>query len=294
MAAAIRDTLTTAMADDPCVVVLGDVVGRVGGVAGTTSGLLERFGADRVWDTPIADRAVMGAALGMALGGQRPVVELSSTGRLAAVLEVLRDAAAIATAGEFIAPLVVRIPYGVEAGDRVDQAVMDMLSSCPGVQVVAASGAAEAGGLLRSALASDGPVVLLEPRRLYSVFGDDTGQPMALEAARCVREGKHVTVVGWGASVGTGLAAAERLVREGIDALVVDLVSLVPVDRAAIASWVKETGRLVVVNPTDSSLAGRVLGVGLQDAFLYLESPLSVVQDDPDAAADAARASVAF
>ena len=91
MAAAIRDALTTAMADDPSVVVLGDVVGRVGGVAGTTAGLMERFGSDRVWDTPIADRAVMGLALGMALGGQRPVVELSSTGRLAAVLEVLRE-----------------------------------------------------------------------------------------------------------------------------------------------------------------------------------------------------------
>ena len=107
---------------------------------------MERFGSDRVWDTPIADRAVMGAALGMALGGQRPVIELTSKGRLAAVLEVLREAASIADSGEFDVPMVVRIPYGVEAGDCVDQAVMDMLSSCPGIRVVAASGAAEAAG----------------------------------------------------------------------------------------------------------------------------------------------------
>ena len=293
MAAAIQHTLAELMSADPSIVLMGDVVGRVGGVAGSTAGLLERFGSERVWDAPIADRAVMGAAVGMAIGGQRPVVELSSTGRLAAVLEVLREAALIG-GGEFSIPLIIRIPYGTEAGDRIDQAVIDMFASCPGVQVVTAADAGAAGGLLRSAARSTRPVVILEPRRLYGAFALDSGEALALDKARSLREGDQVTVAGWGASVATCLAVAERLESDGISAQVVDLVSLAPVDRASLGEWVKHTGRLVVVHPSDDSVAERVLRVGLEEAFLYLESPLAVVADDADAAATAARVSVAY
>ncbi len=294
MAAAIRGALDEALTAGSGVVILGESVGRAGGVAGTTAGLLAAHGPDAVRDLPVADRAMLGFALGLAIGGKRPVVELTSSGRLLACAEVLAQAASIASAGEFGANLLVRVPYGGEAGDRIDRAVIDMLASIDGLRVVCPSDAAQAAGLLRSALASAGPVVMLESRARYRQRADVGVDSVPLDRARELRAGSHLTLAGWGGSVATCAGAADVLQREGISAQVVDLVSLVPIDRQRLGAWVRDTGRLVVVHPSDGELAERVLRVGLDEAFLYLESPLAVAGDSTDAAAAAGRAAVTY
>ncbi|MBW1880692.1 MAG: alpha-ketoacid dehydrogenase subunit beta [Deltaproteobacteria bacterium] len=293
-ASAIRATLHRALEERDDVVLLGESMGRGGGVAGTTRGLQQRFGEDRVIDLPVADRAAVGLAVGLALGGRTAVVEVSTTGRLTAVFEVLAEAASVASDGEFRVPLVVRVPTGTEAGNRVDRPAGDLLATVPGLSVVCGSTPETAAGLLEAALRSDRPVVLLEPRALYHQQGEVSGNPIALDRARVVREGEHVTLVGWGASVPAARQAAEDLHREDVSAQVVDLVSLSPVDEETLGAAVRRTGRIVAVHPDDSALAERLLGVALQRAFLYLESPPAIVRPEHEAMLRVTRESVFY
>jgi pyruvate dehydrogenase E1 component beta subunit len=291
MAAAIAATLADALARDPSVIVLGEAVGRSGGVSGTTRGLLERFGSDRVMDLPIADRGTLGIAVGLALGGKRPVVELSSTGRLLAMIEALAEAAAVSKGPEFACPIVVRVPCGEEAGSRIDAPTADLLSSVDGLTVAVPSGPAQAAALLANALTGRGPVVLLEPRALYGERGPSDASPVAL-GARLLRQGAHVTLATYGSAVQATLDAATALAAEGIDADVIDLVTLSPLDTEVLGAAVRRTGRLVVVHPGEPGFAERVLRVALALAFEYLESPPVAVRTD--AVLGAARDAVAF
>jgi len=293
-ASAIRATLERALETREDVVLLGESVGRGGGVAGTTRGLQQRFGEQRVIDLPVADRAAVGLAVGLALGGTTAVVEVSTTGRLTAVLEVLAEAAAVAAAGAFRVPLVVRVPTGTEAGDRVDRPAGDLLATLPGLSVACGATPEMAAGLLEGALQTDRPVVLLEPRALYHEQGEVPGGPVPLDRARVVREGAHVTLVGWGTSVHAARRAAEELQREDLSAQVIDLVSLNPVDAETLGEAVRRTGRLVAVRPDDDALAERLLGVALKGAFLYLESPPATVRQEHEAVLRAARESVFY
>jgi pyruvate dehydrogenase E1 component beta subunit len=250
--------------------------------------------AERVIALPVADRANAAVAVGMALGGALPVLELSAPARLLACTEVLHEAAAIASAGEHAVPLVIRVPWGEEAG-RLDGAVLDLLASIPGLHAVVPRDAATASGLVQSALASRAPVVLLEPRRLAS-RGDATSEPRALTAAEVVRPGLHVTLAAFGAGVATALQAADALAARGIEAEVVDLVAVAPVDAATLGRSIQQTGRLVVVCPeSDPAFARRVCRTGLDEAFLYLEAPLTAgPDDDPTRLADVAERAVRF
>lgn len=289
-AGAVRAALGDLMQRDERVVLLGDSVGRAGGVAGSTDGLLDRFGPDRVVDLPVADRAALGFAVGLALGGRVPVVELPSTGRLPAVVEVLAESARVAQGGEFRVPLVVRVAYGDEA-KGLDRPVGDVLPD--GVRVLCASDPSQAAALLRAAIEQPGPTVLLEPRSVHLARGTLSPEPARL-AARVVRTGDHVTLAAWGSGVQAACSAAEELGREGISAEVVDLVSLAPLDRETLGASVRKTGRLVVVHPGDAALAARVQQVGLDEGFVYLESPLAAALDTPAAIAGAARSSATF
>lgn len=287
-AGAIRTTLGELMEKDERIVVLGDSVGRAGGLAGSTEGLLERFGPDRIMDLPVADRATLGFAVGLALGGRLPVVELPSTGRLPAVAEVLAEAARVATGGEFRVPLVVRVAYGDEA-PGLDRPVGDVLPE--GVRVLCPSDPSQAAALLRAAVAESAPVVLLEPRSVLVARG--TLAPVAGEAsARVVRAGDHVTLAAWGSGVHAACRAADELSGDGITAEVVDLVSLAPVDREVLGASVRKTGRLVVVHPGDDALAARVQRTGIDEGFLYLESPLATAGESHAAIAGTARNAV--
>jgi pyruvate/2-oxoglutarate/acetoin dehydrogenase E1 component len=269
-------------------------VGRGGGVAATTRGLQQRFGEDRVIDLPVADRAAVGLAVGLALGGKTAVVEVSTTGRLTAVFEALAEAASIAADGEFQVPLVVRVPTGTEAGTRVDRPAGDLLATIPGLSVACGSTAAMAAGLMEAALQANRPVVLLEPRALYHQPGEVTEDPIPLHRARVLRQGDHLTLVGWGTSVEVALRAAKELAGEGVSTEVVDLVSLNPLDGETVGASVRRTGRLVAVHPDENGLAERLLRVALDQAFLSLESPPTLARQDPDAVLRAARESVAY
>ncbi|MCB9673881.1 MAG: hypothetical protein H6737_02130 [Alphaproteobacteria bacterium] len=284
----IRDALAAWLDRTPTALLVGESVGAGEGHGGTTAGLLARFGAERVVDTPIADRTGFGLALGMALGGRPVCIELSSTRALLAVAEMLADAGRIAGTA-FRPALTVRVPVGGEAGEAIDPPAGDLLAALPGVRVVCAT-AATAASLLSEVLGS-GVTVVLEPRAELAVRR--AAVDVSPDRLREVREGAHATVVAWGSAVDAALAAAEALAAEGISVQVVDPVALWPLD-PDLGRRIVDTGRVVAAHPADGELARRVLSVALDDAFLYLESPPGHCSADPDSVQRAVRASVLY
>jgi len=284
---AIRHVQDEALTADPDVRLVSEMVR----VSASCHGLLEAHGPERVLELTVADRASLGVALGMALGGRRVIVEISSTGRLPAVFEVLSDAARIALRGDFRLHLVVRVPYGQDA-EGLDTPVGQTIQRIPGLDILCPADAAQAAGLLRHALGSGRPTVLLEPRAL-------AGERQALPpgplptTARHLRQGADVTLAGWGTGVRAALEAAERLSASGIEADVLDLVNLSS-DDPLLAESVIRTGRLVVVHPQDVVLSDAVRHIALRDAFLYLESPLATARDSTDVVFQSAQASVTY
>ncbi len=267
-------TLSAAIAQ-----VIGSTAGAVALAEGegmATAGLEP----ERVLTVPVCDRAAAGLALGLALGGRRPVVEVTSAGRLAAMIEVLREAVAIAAGGEFRATMILRVAWGQEAGERLDGGMLDVLTGLEGLTVVCPRDPAHAGALLEAAMSRPGPTVLLETRALGRRVGAISG---AQRSGGCevIREGGHVTLASFGASLEAVSMAAEALAASGIEAEVVDLVTLAPLDGRGLGALVQQTGRLIVAAPrAESGFARRVARTGLDAAFLYLEAPLVAVPDD--------------
>lgn len=278
---ALHEVVLQALASDPTVAVLSEQLHP-----GADAPL------DRWWITPIADRGTVGMAVGMALGGRRPVVCLSGTSRLPAILAPLAEAGAVAARGEFSVPLVLRVPYGTEAGG-LDQPAGRFLTDLPGVSVVCASSAGTAAGLLRTALSGRSPVVLLEPRSLQATRGDVGPEAIAF-SGQLLRTGQHVTLAAWGPGVAAATEAAGALATEGIEADVIDLVCLAPLDRALLRERVRATGRLVVVHPHDPGLADQVRQVALEEAFLYLEAPMGEATATAPEITSAARAATTY
>lgn len=289
LAAAIATTLADLLERDSNAVIVGSGV-RSGGLAGAAAGLRDRFGPERVIEVPIAERAAVGFALGLALAGKRPIVELDATHALLGALEALAEAAAIAGDGEFNAPIVIRVACGGEAGPRVDRAIALLLAAIPGIAITVPSSPELAAGLLRSAMTATGPVVLLEPRALYGERGGASTAAWPLGKGRLLVEGGDVTLASWGLGVASALEAAQALAGEGLHADVIDLVSLAPLDRELLAARTRATGRLVVLDPGDGVGDG-IVHIAL-DAFEWLEAP--PVSVAPDAAASAAREAAAF
>ena len=298
MARAIRDTLDELLITHDHTLVMGEAVGGLGGVCGTTDGLLAAHGPERVVDTPLSESGLLGVAAGLAMGGRLPILELPSAGRVTGALDqLLGEIATLAqrTGGEFIAPLILRLPCG-PAGSLSEDSVAGLLSATPGLTVACPSTPTDAVGLLRSAARHRGPVVLLEPIALYNSRGVETDEPVALGSARTVRPGHHVTLLAWGTGVATAVAAADASAAEGIEAEVIDLRSLSPLDVGAIAESVRRTGRVLVVESgrPDRALSDRLLRVASDAAFLYLESPPAVASGGVDQVAATLQGSVHF
>jgi len=285
-AEAIRDALARGLEEDDGLVLMGEGVGRSGGEAGTTAGLLARFGAGRVLDLPISDRATVALGAGRARAGAAVVVELSSSGRLPAALEALAEAAQVASDGELPMPLVIRVPCGHIAA--VDQPPGEILADLDGLRVVCPADPATTDALLRAALRIRELVIFLEPRDLYPVRGPVGGADVDLGAARVLREGTDLCLVGWGTALPAALQAARRLEASGLSVGVVDLVSLVPLDRATLGQQLRQTGRLVVVDGGEVGGSYQVLRAGLDEAFLYLEAPMAIAPPDTDSIVDVA------
>jgi pyruvate dehydrogenase E1 component beta subunit len=281
---AIQAALMEEMERDPSVMVLGEDVGREGGVFRATEGLQEKFGPERVVDTPLAESGIVGVALGLALNGMRPVAEIQFDGFMPPAWDqIISHVSRIRTRsrGRFSAPLVIRIPYGggIRAPEHHSEATEAVLVHTPGIKVVYPSTPYDAKGLLISAIRDPDPVLFLEPKRIYRAFRQevpDEPYTVPLGEARKVREGSHVTVVAWGAMVREAERASEIASSKGIETEIIDPRTLFPLDSEAIVRSVRKTGRAVVVHegPRTCGMGAEIAARIQEEALLHLRAPV--------------------
>ena len=284
MVQAIRSAMEHELARDPLVLVLGEDVGRNGGVFRATDGLQARFGEQRVVDTPLAELGIVGTAVGLATSGLAPVAEIQFLGfAYQALAEIAGQAARwrLRSQGRFPCRLTIRSPYGggVRAPELHSDALETLFVHSPGLKVVAPSTAADARGLLIAAIRDPDPVVFLEPLRGYRSIRDDVPQDdttVPIGPARLVRAGTGVSVFAWSAMAPVVTAAAERAAAEGIDCEVIDLRTLAPLDEETIAASVEKTGRAVVVHeaPRTGGFGAEIAATIMERCFLSLEAPV--------------------
>jgi len=284
MVQAINSALAHELERDPTVLVLGEDVGRNGGVFRATDGLQARFGAERVVDTPLSELGIVGASVGLAASGLAPVAEIQFLGfAYQAFAEIAGQVARMRmrSQGTLPARLVIRSPYGggVRAPELHSDALETLFVHSPGLKVIAPSTAADARGLLIAAIRDPDPVVFLEPLRGYRGIRDETpedGATVPIGPARLVRRGSDVSVFAWSAMVPVAQAAAERAAAEGIDCEVIDLRTLSPLDDEAIQASVEKTGRAVVVHeaPYTGGFGAEIAATIMDRCFLSLEAPV--------------------
>jgi pyruvate dehydrogenase E1 component beta subunit len=266
------------MEEDPNVVVLGEDVGVNGGVFRATAGLQQRFGSDRVIDTPLSELLISGLCVGMAAQGLRPVGEIQFMGFIYPCIDQLVNHASRLrnrTQGRLSCPMVLRAPFGagIRAPEHHSESTEAMLAHIPGLRVVVPSSPERAYGLLLAAIRDPDPVVFLEPTRIYrAVKGhvENNGEALPLDVAFVLREGRDVTLISWGAMLKETLAAAGQLSAEGIEAEVIDLATLKPYDEDNLLASVAKTGRCVIVHE-----AARTGGFGAEIAALIAERGLT-------------------
>jgi len=266
---AVNQAFSTEMSRDENVIVLGEDVGVNGGVFRATDGLQEKFGPERVIDTPLAESAIVGMAIGMAAQGLKPIAELQFMGFIyPAVDQIINHAARLRnrTRGRITCPMVIRAPFGggIHAPEHHSESTEALFAHMPGVRVVIPSSPARAYGLLLAAIRDPDPVVFLEPKRIYRLGKqdvDDSGDALPLDTCFVLRDGIDITLVSWGASIKETLEAAVELARAGIDAEVIDVATLSPLDMDTILDSVARTGRCVIVHE-----AARSCGVGAEIA----------------------------
>lgn len=274
---AINLALMRAMKDDPAVVVLGEDVGRDGGVFRATDGLLARFGEGRVMDTPLAEAAIAGLSVGLAAQGFRPVAEIQFTGFIYPTIDQMVNHASrlrTRTRGRLTCPMVLRSPCGggIRAVEHHSESPEAIFAHIPGLRVVIPTSPARAYGLLLAAIHDPDPVVFLEPTRLYRALKEevaDDGASLPLDHAFVVREGNDLTFVTWGAMLRETLSAAASLSAEGVSAEVIDLATLKPLDTETVLRSVAKTGRCVIVHE-----AARTAGFGAEVAARLAERGL--------------------
>ena len=283
MVQAINDALRVAMRSDERVVVLGEDVGKVGGVFRVTAGLQDEFGEERVIDTPLSENGIVGSAVGMALYGMVPIPEIQFADFIwPAYDQIVSELAKYRyrSGGEYPAKMVIRTPVGggIRGGHYHSQHPEAHFIHVPGLKVVCPSTPYDAKGLLLSAIQDPDPVLFFEPKRVYRAAKGDVPEGeylVPLETAAVVREGKHVTVLAYGAMLYEALDAAQRAAESGVDCEVIDLRTLWPVDVNTILESVKKTGRLVVVHeaPRTCGFGAELVSLVCEKVFYHLEAP---------------------
>lgn len=274
---AVNLALARALSTDPTVVVFGEDVGLNGGVFRATAGLQQRFGEERVFDTPLAETLIAGMAIGMAVEGLKPVAEIQFLGFVYPIIDqIVNHAGRLRnrTRGRLHCPMVMRVPFGggIHAPEHHSESTEAIFAHIPGIRVVIPSSPQRAYGLLLAAIRNPDPVIFLEPKRIYRMFKqevDDNGEELPLDTCFILREGTDVTLVSWGAMTHETRIAAERLAESGIEAEVIDLATIKPPDMKTILSSVEKTGRCVIIHE-----AARTCGVGAEIAACLAESGL--------------------
>lgn len=285
---AIDQALAQEMERDDTVIVLGEDVGKDGGVFRVTDGLVETFGEERVIDTPLAESGIVGFAVGMALGGFRPVAEVQFSGFVyPAYDQIISHAARLRTRsrGQRTVPLVVRMPYGggIRALEHHSESMEAVFAHIPGLKVVIPADPYEAKGLITAAIRDPDPVVFFEPARVYRAIKMEVPEEqytIPLGEARVVREGSDVSLIAWGAHVRTIREAAERLAADkGVEAEVIDVRTLSPFDFETVTRSVIKTGRAVIVQeaPRSGGFASEISAQLMERAVLHLEAPVKRV-----------------
>ncbi|NBA95024.1 alpha-ketoacid dehydrogenase subunit beta [Pseudomonas sp. R5(2019)] len=284
---AVNLALHRAMAEDENVVVLGEDVGVNGGVFRATLGLRDSFGFKRVIDSPLAENMLVGLTVGMAAQGLKPVVEIQFMGFIYAAMEQLVSHASRLrnrTRGRLSCPMVLRTPMGagIRAPEHHSEATEAMFTHIPGVRVLVPSSPARAYGLLLAAIDDPDPVIFLEPTRLYRMNPQtllDDGQRLPLDSCFTLREGSDLTLISWGASVLESLEAAEALSEQGVEAEVIDVACLKPLDMATLEASVRKTGRCVIVHeaPRSGGLGGEIAASLYERVLLDLQAPIQRV-----------------
>lgn len=283
LAKALGAGLRRAMTDDDRVVVMGEDVGRLGGVYRVTDGLQAEFGPRRVLDTPLAESGIIGTAVGLAMRGYRPVCEIQFDGFVFVAFDQIVSQLAkmhARTAGRVRLPITIRIPVGggIGAAEHHSESPEALFAHVAGLRVVSVATPQDASTVLRQAVACDDPVIFFEPKRRYHLKGEVEEIPLALappmDRAHVLREGRDVTLVTWGGLVGTALDAAVAASDDGVSVEVVDLRSLSPMDHDTVAASVRRTGHLVVAHeaPSHAGLGAEVVATMTDRCFEHLEA----------------------
>ena len=280
---AVSEGIAREMRRDASVVCLGEDIGAAGGVFKTAAGLFEEFGPARVWDTPISEQAILGAAMGAAMTGLRPVAEIMFSDFFACCWDYLANEipkVRYMTGGQVTVPLVVRTANGggLGFGAQHSQAVENWALTVPGLKIAAPSTPADVVGMMAAAVRSDDPVVFFEHKGLFASKGDPAPPDHVVELgqASVVRSGSDVTLVALASTVPLALAAAEQVSADGVSAEVIDLRSLIPLDMATVLESVGRTSRLIIVeeNPYQGGWGGTVASVVADEGFESLDAPI--------------------
>ncbi|MFB5189328.1 alpha-ketoacid dehydrogenase subunit beta [Alicyclobacillus fastidiosus] len=285
---AISEAMDQKMEQDGRVVLLGEDIGTNGGVFRATDGLLEKFGEDRVFDTPLAESGIVGSAIGLALGGMIPVAEIQFLAFMYPALEqVLSHAARMRfrTRGEYSLPMVIRTPYGagIRGPELHGESVEAFFVHTPGLKVVVPSTPYDAKGLLVSAIEDPDPVIFLEPTRTYRAFREEVPEALyrvPIGKAKVVQEGRDVSIFAWGSMLQLAISTARQLqVERGYSCEIVDLRSLAPLDRDTIVASVQKTGRALIVQEAHKTagMASELISLLNDEALVYLKAPIKRV-----------------
>ncbi len=275
---AVTQAMAYELEHDPDVVVFGEDVGVNGGVFRTTAGLQEKFGEQRVRDTPLAENLIAGLAVGMSAAGMKPVAEIQFMGFIYATFDqIVSHAARLRnrTLGRLSCPMVIRAPFGggIHAPEHHSESTESMFAHIPGLRVVIPSSPARAYGLLLASIRDPDPVIFLEPKRIYRKVKEDVpddGEALPLDVCFTLREGTDLTLVTWGAMVHETMEAAQKLEQQGVSCEVIDVATIKPLDMDTILESVEKTGRCVIVHE-----AARTCGVGAEIAAQICEKGLT-------------------
>ena len=287
MVEAITQAMAYELEHDPAVVVLGEDVGVNGGVFRATAGLQQRFGKNRVMDTPLAEALIAGLSIGMAAMGMKPVAEIQFSGFIYPTVDQMINHAGrlrTRTRGRLHVPMVLRAPSGggIHAPEHHSESNEALFAHMPGIRTVMPSSPTRAYGLLLAAIRDPDPVVFLEPTRLYRMNKqevEDNGEALPLDTCFVLREGEDVTLVSWGAMIHETLQAAAKLGEEGIGCEVIDLATVSPIDFETILESVEKTGRLVIVHeaPKNCGVGAEVAATVAEKAIYSLQAPIERV-----------------